>query len=368
MRLIFLISVLIASSFSFGFWLSAENSKINKADQANITNKHNTIVYDYEKLQFDIPVDILTTEKTSFELWQKKIKSHYIDIVRESWPWTPKLERIYLLEDNSKFKKLKIEINYNKDCPMSNSPSGGILAIPKTTDASKPILIAIHGHERSTWGQYPLDMFDEGQWARVLVDNGFIVFCPVSMHHAKIKEYGDKYGYLVVWTKIMSDYIDSMKNEWKKHPHNGFAVAGLSAGGQISYSLMAYRDDIKKGFFAGASQPLDFMRREYRVKGHPECWDIPAIASYTVILGLLPPNSVRFYLGRKDPFYPNMERFPVYPWFDGTKRDVTTDEFYGQFLLLKEFFKIRGGDLDLIIHNGGHEIDGQIAADFFSAR
>ncbi|WMW65534.1 hypothetical protein [Nitratidesulfovibrio liaohensis] len=346
-------------------YIEAKKAKGRDGDLA-VNKEEKVISYDYGELKFDVPIDALAMGKDSFVVWQKNFKSQYHNMVSNSWPWSPELKEVRLLEDNEKYKKFQIDIGYEKSCPLFNSSSGGILAIPKVIDSSKPIIIAIHGHERSTWGKHPLDMLDEGQWAKTLVDNGYIVFCPVSMHHEKIKEYGSKSGYLVVWTKIISDYIDCLKNEWTKHPHNGFAVVGLSAGGQISYFLMAYRDDIQKGFFAGANQPLEFMRREYRAKGHPECWDVPAIASYTAIYSLLPPRSVRFYLGKKDPFYPNMEKFPVYPWFDGTKRDVTTDEIYGNFLLLKEMYKIRGGDIDLIIHDGGHELNGQVAADFLN--
>ena len=373
MRNKFLITISVLVVALAVFWISP-TPRINgqtakpSADQSDTakTPSSDCISYDYSRVDIDIPLDVIMGDGAVFENWQQIFKKQYVEMVRASWPWTPALKDTQAIEGGKGYKAFKVNVPYPKDCPLSGVDSGGILAVPDMIDPSKPIVIAIHGHERPTQGKFPLDMLDEGQWARILVDNGYIVFCPVSMHHEKIKKYGQENGYPLVWTKITSDYMDCLQSEWDKFPHRGLAAVGLSSGGQIASFLMAYRDDISKGFFAGSLQPLEFLRTEYRIKDHPNCWDVPRFASYDVVYALLPPGSVCFYFGKKDPFYPNLERFPQYPWFSGTKRDVTSDEFYGSFLLLRELFSKRGGSITLLLHDGGHEISGQAAADFLS--
>lgn len=234
-----------------------------------------------------------------------------------------------------------------------------MLALPKIIDKNLPIVIAIHGHELSPWGQYPTGLFKK-KWAWDFVKKGYVVWAPVSMYHEEIKTIADSKGYLASWVKIVSSGIDYGQNFIWKKPRAGYAAIGLSSGGTIGFSLMAYRSDVLIGVFAGADPDLDFLRREYRIKNHPNCWDVKDISSYTTIQSLIAPRPVQFQLGEKDPFFPDRTPFQKQgDWFLGTSRDVLSTEVGGNALILESIYKMfnKSENFSYLIHKAGHELD-----------
>jgi hypothetical protein len=178
------------------------------------------------------------------------------------------------------------------------------------------------------------------------------------MYHQEIEHLARTRGYALAWVKIISDGLDvTQRDQLRGIAHDGYAVVGLSAGGLTAYALMAYRSDIHAGVFAGALQPLDFLRQEYRVKDHPNCWDIPGILSYTTIQALIAPRPIQFQMGKKDPFWPSGNPLSKSPGFDGTSRGVMSDEFGGHLLILDRIWRMLGGEVLRYLHEGGHEVD-----------
>lgn len=217
---------------------------------------------------------------------------------------------------------------------------------------------------------YPTGLFTENGWPLDLLKRGYVVWAPVSMYHTEIEVIARAHGYIPVWTKTISEGLKALSSR-NLSPYSGYAALGVSAGGQIAYSLMAYRQDIRAGVFAGAQQPLDFLRREYRLMKHPPCWDVPWLWSYTAVQALIAPRPVQFQLGLQDPWFPNGEPFPKRgDWYPGSSRDVLSDEIGGQVLILRALWKMQnaGDSLHMHIHEGGHQMDSQQAIKFLKAQ
>jgi hypothetical protein len=264
-----------------------------------------------------------------------------------------------------------VGLRYSPESPLLGRTAGGVLAIPDSIDQTRPLAIALHGHEHGQWGSHPDGLFAEGQWPAALVNHGYVVWAPVSMRHSDIGPLARAHGFTSVWVKEISDGLDAvLRADIVSVPKSGMVVLGVSAGGVTGFSLMAYRDDIQAGVFAGAQAPLGFLRDEYRIKGHPDCWEMPMITSYTAVQALIAPRRVQFQLGRHDPFFPDGEAFaPQGDWFPGTPRDVTTDEIGGQLLVLKSLWALEGGEgrVSQHLHDGGHEMDIDAALAFLGS-
>ncbi len=240
---------------------------------------------------------------------------------------------------------------------------GGLLVLPPNIDATKPIVIAIHGHETNPWGEHAWSLLQPGGWPYEIAQAGFVVWVPVSMSHDE--RLAKPRGYLLSWAKMISDGLEATGN-FASVPHRNYVVSGLSSGGQIAQVLMAYRNDIAVGVFAGSSIPLEFLRREYRVIGHPDCWDIPGVMSYPALQSVIAPRPVQFQIGRQDIFWPDGQKFPTYSWFRGTSRDVLSVELAGEILTLRNIWQSIGGTASFHVHEGGHVMDVSAALEFLA--
>jgi len=129
---------------------------------------------------------------------------------------------------------------------------------------------------------------------------------------------------------------------------------------------MAARGDIDIGVFAGSFTVLDFNREHYRIKGHPNNWDISWLNSYSTVFALITPRAAQWQLGRKDNYWPKPgpgvgatdRRFP------GFARAPMADETWGQFLILERIWQKFGVKPDFHVHDGGHEVDYNAARSF----
>lgn len=301
--------------------------------------------------------------------WRQSFSRTYHSLVSDSeFDFRPVRSRLHRERTADGITLVTIEFDHAKSSLLYAKSAGGVLAIPPRLSKRKPILIAIHGHESGPYGKQPIDLFKNNNWPLLLARAGYIVWAPNSMYHDGFDKAARAHGYIPLWTKIVSQGLNYMEGEYfSSLPHAGYAVLGLSSGGHIAFSLMAFRSDIKVGVFAGADQSLNFLREEYRIKGHPDCWDIPGIASYTAIWSLIAPRPIQFQMGIRDEWFPDGKPFaPALPAFKGTHRDVTTDEVAGQFFILKEVWRRYGQSKDLayLIHDGGHEMDVPAALKF----
>src|SRR5690606_11266833 len=144
-------------------------------------------------------------------------------------------------------------------------------------------------------------------------------------------------AYHVDWTKRVSVLLDAAMPLFPAH--DGLAVVGLSSGGMTASFLMAARRDIEAGVFAGTLSALDFFRENYRIRDHPDQWDVPWLNSYTTIYALIAPRPAQWQLGKADSFWPKVipqtpgtERNPGFP------RNPTADEVWGQWLVMERIW------------------------------
>jgi hypothetical protein len=307
----------------------------------------------------EIPMEALLGNKKAFSAWKTPFKKWYTDQIDSITGFSPSGHTILKKEKLKGITLITVQFSYPSNSPLSNKPSGGVLAIPNRIDRARPIIIATHGHEHAPWGQHPIDLFKDQKWPFEIARAGYIVWAPVSMYHDEIKATAETKGYALTWTKIVSEGISyGQKNLWKK-PGHGYAATGLSSGAIISFFLMAYRSDVTVGVFAGAEQDLDFLRREYRIKGHPACWEIKGVDSYTTVQALIAPRPIQFQSGRKDPFFPSGKAMEGNGKnFLGTKRAQLSTEPGGNALVLRSIYEIYGrrDSFDFFIHDGGHEM------------
>jgi hypothetical protein len=308
---------------------------------------------------YEIPFEALFGDNEAFLSWKNTFQKWYTDRIDFMQNLTPSS---YTILEQTQFNGLTlttIAFTFPPGSPLYDKPAGGILAIPDNFIIGNLPIVAIHGHEERTWGQFPLDLFLEQKWPFELAQNGYIVWTPVSMYHTEIVDYGETFGYPLVWAKIISEGMDYLINEQILHtPEIGWIVTGLSSGAQTGYVLMAYRSDISSGIFAGTEHNLDFLRREYRITGHPNCWDIEGINAFSAIMALIPPRPMQFQTGRGDPFFPHGRALEKQgDWFSGTNRGQHSTEIGGEFLAVRSIYAMfnKENHFSVMIHDGGHE-------------
>ena len=243
---------------------------------------------------------------------------------------------------------------------------GALLAVPNKVDPTRPAVIALHGHEVRPWGGIPIKLFDDHWWPERWVKAGFVVLAPSHLWYKKLKDIYPKHDYHIVWTRIVDQIVDRALAVMPKF--DCLVASGLSSGGLTAAVLMAIREDVCVGVFAGSFQSLDYLRENYRIVQHPNQWDVRTLMSYAPLYALIAPRPVQWQLGRKDTFYPNVRPAPPKStFFPGTPRGVMTTEVVGQFLMLREIWAKFAAEARLYLHEGGHEYDFDAALRFVEA-
>ena len=312
--------------------------------------------------RLEIPIGLLIGDSD-------KIKNVYEEIASRNNEWLiKKLSNIKNYKPNDivvqetnhgHFLKKIIIFNY-KNGPFLSEKIGGLLVSLPTVNEKLPVVIALHGHEYSSRGDIPNGLVDQNSWVTELVEMGYKVWIPETMYHSEIEDDAKNFGgYPYVWTKILSEQLDILRR-LAVLDETDVGVVGLSAGGLIGQILMASDRNIKFGVFGGSFQTLQFLRDQYRIIGHPNCWDMTDLHTYNVINMLLYPRPVEFQVGKKDNFFPtNSTIKAVGESFPGTNRPYLSYEAAEVGLVMERIYKInkRDNNFKFYIFNGGHEID-----------
>lgn len=249
----------------------------------------------------------------------------------------------------------EFRLEFSQDDIFSGDHVGGVLALPEYPDETRPLVIAIHGHEEPHRGDPPTSLFAERHWMRQLVDAGFAVWAPSHLLYEQATERYSEYGFHAVWTQFI--LIATKYAEPLFPPHAGYSIAGVSSGGVSGAMLLSRLDDVQCAVFAASTVPLEYLRRNYRSKNGINQWDVQGVYSYLpfFLYGRTP--VIEFQIGRTDPFFPNGTALAPHGGFRGTPRDVLTEEILGPFLILKAVREQHERQTYLHIHARGHEMD-----------
>lgn len=238
-----------------------------------------------------------------------------------------------------------------------------LLAVPKKIDPSKPVIVAIHGHELNHWGEAPYELFDH-DWAERWAQAGYVVWAPSHLWYTQLASLYAKHDYPIVWVRMLERLFDASRRYLPAH--SGYVATGHSAGGLSASMLVALRPEFRAGVFSGSFIPLDYLRETYRIAGHPNNWDIRGILSYDSIYALMAPRPVQWQIGKEDPFFPRNTGQPASGCcYTGTDRGVSVTETFGELFVLRKVWAMTGGPQpQLDIHKGGHVYDFPAALTF----
>lgn len=254
------------------------------------------------------------------------------------------------------------------DHPFPSGPTiQTLLAVPDTADPAKPVIVAIHGHEISPWETAPYALFN-GDWAEKWAQAGYVVWAPSHLWYQALSPLYQTHDYHAVWVKMLERLFDATRPYIPAH--TGYLATGHSAGGMSAVLLMAVRPEFRAGVFSGSFIPLDFLRENYRISGHPNNWEIRGILSYVPIYALAAPRPVQWQLGKQDPFFPRSKPDPAsgccYP---GMPRPVDVTQTFGELFVAQRLWSLLGGpEPALLLHDGGHVYDFPGALSFVESR
>ena len=85
----------------------------------------------------------------------------------------------------------------------------------------------------------------------------------------------------------------------------GYAALGLSSGAATASILTAWRPEVESGIYAGSLIPLEWFRREYRISGHPNNWEMKGVYSYLPFYMLATHKRQQWQMGTADSLFPD---------------------------------------------------------------
>jgi hypothetical protein len=255
------------------------------------------------------------------------------------------------------YNLLQVRHTYAPGTLLYNKVIGSFIGKPLVVDPDKPLIIALHGHEVAHRGEPPAKLWLDHWWPEALVQAGYVVMTPPHLPYDQLGSLAGAHDYHAVWTKFVWDsVIASLAPPSGMPAFNGMVVAGLSSGGTTASLLMGWKPEISKGVFAGSLLPMEFLRQNYRILGHPDSWNLRNVYSYLPYYLLCADRAAQWQLGKADPFFPDKTAMaPQGSWFPGTDRDVMVTEILGEFPPMQSAAAKRGGRAELLIHSGGHD-------------
>lgn len=308
---------------------------------------------------YDLTYDAVAEGGTTFDAWRSSFEITYKAMVEKNAIDLP--SRVVVGDEQQKTGYTLTEIGFQFP---SSQMFGTLLAVPHVVDLSKPIIIVIHGHEMPERGTTPWSMFDAGYWPEKWAQAGYVVFAPSHLWYSQLADYQNLgNSHYTTWVMMLSRLVDGVQPYLPAH--TGMVVAGLSSGAVSASFLMAYRDDISKGVFAGSLVGLTYLRENYRIVDQPNNFDMNQLFDYAPIYALLAPKPAQWQMGRRDPFFPSTKPVPpISTYFPGLPRPVSVQDFLGEWLLIKRLWEIKGGAPDLYVHGAGHVFDFDAAKAF----
>lgn len=221
-----------------------------------------------------------------------------------------------------------------------------ILTVPvgASQRAQYPAVVVVHGHGSNKEAVYEYDNNYHG-FAAELAKSGYVTIAADIGHHEVFADGQTLVGERL-WDLIRCiDYLESLPFVDSER----VGCAGLSLGGQMAMWLGAVDPRIKSVVSAG------FLGRMSHLDGiHCSCWEFDGLrelADFTDIYALIAPRALQLQIGRREP-----------PWQFGAAQ---ARKLYSQ-LHRAWGLSERSETCDLLIHEGGHEVDVAGMSSFFA--
>jgi hypothetical protein len=277
--------------------------------------------------------------------WQNNLRSELFNILnmddilanREKIAFNPKE---LLTEDKGKYLLNEIEINSTNTRRIKV-----ILTVPKGGKGPYPAVVSIHGHGGKINSVYDKTSIYKG-FAAELAERDFVTIATVVSQH----EIYEKDRLLMgerLWDLMRCvDYLETLTDVDKKR----IGCAGLSLGGEMAMWLGAMDTRIKATVSSGFLTRMDQMEQN-----HCMCWKFPGLrelVDYADIYSLISPRSLLCQNGLKEP-----------------ANDFTVPlarEALKEIELIYKDYK-RPEKVQLVAHQGAHEIDLPSLLEFFEA-
>ena len=278
--------------------------------------------------------------------WQNKLRSQLSGIlkmdeilpVRRNIPFD---SREILTEKYDKYVLKEIEIN-----STSNRRMRVILTIPENIVGRCPAVVCIHGHGGTLRIVYEKKSIYKGFAAELAARNYITIATTVSQH--EIFEEGRMLMGERLWDLMRCvDYLESLKEVDK----NRIGCAGLSLGGEMAMWLGAMDKRINATLSSGFLTIMDQMEQN-----HCMCWKFPGLrelADWADIYSLIAPRSLLCQNGLKEP-----ENDFTVPLARKAMKEIE--------VIYKDLKKPE--NVQLVAHEGAHEIDLPTLLDFFNIR
>jgi len=191
--------------------------------------------WDYAEQRIDLTHQAIFGSKNDFKTWAEKARPFFLNKFVSVPVLTPAVKpggKIVTKPGYSIRNYVSVE-------------GDSLLAVPNVIDPTKPIVIALHGHEIDHRGDAPWKLFDT--WAGQFATEGYVVWAPSHLWYdrvggkvhpkgSRVAEWDDDWhhrvgsvDYPIEWAKRVSVLLDSAMDTFP--PHSRLAIVGLSAGG-----------------------------------------------------------------------------------------------------------------------------------------
>lgn len=280
--------------------------------------------------------EYLNSDKEVIE-WQNNVRKKLVHLLK--LPSTQEIPQDFAEKEIKVIEKGAITI---KEIEIQSTKDRSIricLAYNNETFTKKqksPAVVCIHGHGGNRWSPYNEDEQIYHQFGNELTELGFVTISTDVGQHQVYEEGRTLMGERLWDLMRCVDYLSS--TPWVDSEKIG--CAGLSLGGEMAMWLGALDTRIKAVCVSGFLTYMDQMEQN-----HCMCWKFPGLrelVDFPDIYALIAPRALLCQNGKKEP----PDQFPP-------------------SLALKALEEIRPAykifnkeeSLELIIHEGGHEIE-----------
>ena len=339
--------------------------KLQPESSSSSTSSFKFSQYIYKENLIDIPQSLIFEESGDIAKWLSEGTNSFREICNQI-PLEKPIEIFWNREQPIHSGILhEYILQWSNKHPLINTSIGGALARPAMFDKQKPIAVFIHGHGM-VGGQDRSSLFTQGSPANYLLERGYIVWAPDNVYHGELLSLFVNHDFPLMWAKVAADSRIFIEKNLQNSPR--FVLIGVAAGGHTALGMQLYSGDYEALVTSGSFFPLDLLRRDFRIQGHPNCFDFRDYVSYLPLFSLCLNNPMQLQMGKNDALWIGGSLKMQTGVFSGTKRGVFTEESGGGILILKYLAKkvsANNHHFSFLLHDGGHiDIDIQQAVNF----